>query len=149
MTLIHRSKVDTWLALVLVLGFLGTAAGMVVGVTEGRIPAVVAAIILLVDAPLMLWLPFSIRYGIGAGELRLSCGPFRWRIPVDAIREVRPTRNPLSAPAASLDRLRIDYTVRGKDRMALVSPRNKEAFLEDLALASPGLRLDGDRLTRA
>ncbi len=42
----------------------------------------------------------------------------RGKIPLAAIDEVRPTRNPMSAPAGSLDRLRIDYSHHGQKRFA-------------------------------
>jgi hypothetical protein len=45
------------------------------------------------------------------------------------IRTVTPTRNPLSSPALSLDRLRIDY---GRGRRIMVSPRDPGAFLREL-----------------
>ena len=62
------------------------------------------------------------------------------------IREVRPTTNPLSAPALSLDRLRIDYEEGGRVRSLLVSPKDKEGFLQELRDAVPGSRIEGDRL---
>lgn len=40
-----------------------------------------------------------------------------------------PTRGPLSSPALSLDRLRIEYGKRG---VVLISPREKEAFVRAL-----------------
>ena len=42
---------------------------------------------------------------------------------------IRPTRNPLSSPALSLDRLRIDY---GSGRSIMVSPEDKDKFIGDI-----------------
>ena len=146
--MIHRSKIDMWLIVVLLAGFSIGAFGAVAAVLEGKAPLIVPLIALPVMAALFLWLPFTIRYEIEAAELCIRFGPFRWRIEVRAIREIRPSRNPLSAPAASLDRLRIEYEVRGGHRFALVSPSDKAAFLRDLASIDPGLRVEKDRLTR-
>jgi hypothetical protein len=42
---------------------------------------------------------------------------------------VVPTRNPLSSPALSLDRLRIEY---GQGRAIMISPADKGPFLRAL-----------------
>ncbi|MBN2494986.1 MAG: PH domain-containing protein [Deltaproteobacteria bacterium] len=77
-------------------------------------------------------------YGIRFGSL-----------PLESIDRVYPTRNPLSAPAWSLDRLQIDYrTPEGKERFGLVSPRDRDAFLRELAAAAPHLELRGNTLQR-
>ncbi len=65
-------------------------------------------------------------YTVDRGELKIISGPFRWKVSIDEITSVEPTRSPLSSPALSLDRLRIRY---GKGRRVLVSPADKEGFL--------------------
>ena len=65
-------------------------------------------------------------YTVDENALRIACGPFRWTVPIDAIKSVEATRNPLSSPALSLDRLQIDY---GKRRI-MVSPADKNGFLQ-------------------
>ena len=42
-------------------------------------------------------------------DLVVRSGPFHWTIPLRSVRSVVPTRNPLSSPAVSLDRLRIEH----------------------------------------
>ena len=72
---------------------------------------------------------------------------FRWRVPLDSIVEVLPTHNPLSSPACSLDRLRVNYRNRkGRIRFVLISPREKDEFLRDLADSVSGLELVEDRI---
>jgi hypothetical protein len=57
---------------------------------------------------------------------------------------VVPTRNPLSSPALSLDRLHIRY---GGSRMGImISPVNKAVFLQDLAARVDGLEFESDRV---
>ena len=66
-------------------------------------------------------------YTVDGNMLRVVSGPFRWKVPIDQIRSVQATRNPLSSPALSLDRLRIEY---GKRRRIMVSPADKAGFLK-------------------
>ena len=147
-SVIHHSRIDTWLLVVLVTAFILGAIVTVAAAVEGKVSVIIPAMALPLMAGLFLWLPFTIRYEIGGGSLLIRFGPFRREIPVESIREVQPSRNPLSAPAASLDRLRIDYAIRGGHRYMLVSPKNNLAFLEDLATGGSGLRVEGDRLKR-
>ena len=72
----------------------------------------------------------------------------RWRVPLADIQEVTPTRSAASAPALSLDRLRVEYLKGSESRALLVSPSDKWAFMRDLADATPGLELRGDRVVR-
>jgi hypothetical protein len=62
---------------------------------------------------------------VAGNTLRVACGPFRWKVPIDSIEKVEATRSPLSSPALSLDRLRINY---GKRRI-MVSPSDRAGFL--------------------
>jgi len=72
---------------------------------------------------------FPCEYVFESKNLVVRSGLIRWRIPFNEIDEVKPTRNPLSSPAWSLDRLWISY---GK-RNVMVSPREKKKFLEAIA----------------
>ena len=127
---IHSSKVDTWLILVAAL-----AAGASVGVAvallrEGGVPVVVMVpVVVVLGAGLPLWTLFGTRYELTPGRLRIRCGPFRWNVSLNEICAVTPTRNPLSSPALSLDRLRIDY---GRGSSVMISPRDQARFLAEL-----------------
>jgi hypothetical protein len=59
----------------------------------------------VVVAAAVLFTTFPLNYEIASGELVARSGLMRWRVPLDAIQEVSPSRNPASAPAWSLDRL--------------------------------------------
>jgi hypothetical protein len=91
---------------------------------------------------------YPLNYEITETELVARSGLLRWRVPLADIQEVRPTRSAASAPAWSLDRLRIGYLKGGRSRALLVSPSDKRAFMRDLAAAAPGLELRGDRVVR-
>lgn len=95
-----------------------------------------------------LWLTIPVSYQITADELLVRGGPFHWKIPLDSILQVRPTKNPLSAPAWSLARLHISYRKKAKKNFVLISPKDRQAFCDKLEAATPGLKKDGDGLVR-
>jgi hypothetical protein len=129
-TLTFASKIDGWLWVVLVGSALACfAAAAAVLVTENARGLPIAAAIVILGCALPVWLLASTRYTLTSSELQAHSGPFRWHIALDEIRTVTPTRNPLSSPALSLDRLRIEY---GRERSIMISPRDKETFLREL-----------------
>lgn len=91
---------------------------------------------------------YPLDYQITQTELVTRCGFMRWRVSLADIQEVAPSRSAASAPAWSLDRLRIEYLKGGRSRALLVSPTDRRAFMRDLADAAPGLELRGDRVVR-
>ena len=94
------------------------------------------------------WLPFSASYTLTATDLLVRAAFFRWRVPLDQIIEVFPTHNPLSSPALSLDRLRVNYQrPSGRTWWVMISPKEKKQFLDDLA-QSAGLEWEENRLVR-
>ena len=121
-----RSKVDTWLALlvgaaaILAIYAVGSAA------RAGAMSVVAAIALVLLSAGLPAWILASTRYELSDAWLVIRSGPFRWRIAISDIRSVVPTRNPHSSPALSLDRLRIEY---GQGRAIMISPGDKGPFL--------------------
>lgn len=136
MATVYRSKVDAWLLAVLVLAmsvslvvtFMTFSAGspvawLVVAVTAG------------IGVGLPLWLLLSTRYTLEPRRLVVQSGPFKWHIAVADITSITPSSNPLSSPALSLDRLRIDY---GRSSSLMISPRNKDQFVRDIEAARRG-----------
>jgi hypothetical protein len=97
-------------------------------------------------AALYVGLLFPIRYGINDTHLIVRHGLCRYRIPLADISEVQPTRNPLSSPALSLDRLRIQFG-QGFFKGVMISPAERDRFLNDPAERT-GMKREGDRLLR-
>ncbi|MDX1562212.1 MAG: PH domain-containing protein [Gammaproteobacteria bacterium] len=88
----------------------------------------ISVVLIAVGVLFPLWLMLSLRYFMSDDTLRIRCGPFKWRIPIAAITSVEPVRSVLSAPALSLDRLRIDYS----GRSVMISPEPRGEFLRQL-----------------
>ena len=141
------SKVDWWLGILLVVPPLGALAALGTALANSDPSGIViGAIVCLFVAALYGLLVLPIRYGIGSEELIIRFGVVRQRVRFAAIEEVAPTRNPLSSPALSLDRLAI-RTGPGLMRMTMISPEDQDAFLKMLA-SRAGLRPDAGRLVR-
>jgi hypothetical protein len=142
------SKRDLWLtAVIWGASGLSLAAGIAV-LAEGAPPLLLTFVLLVcVGTPaFMLHVLYTTGYAFDGQELRIRSGPFSFRVPLAEIESVKPSRNPLSSPACSLDRLHVRY--RGSKRGVLVSPADKPGFLHELVTRCPHLRLVGDRVER-
>ncbi len=71
-----------------------------------------------------------IKYVLDDTHLKIYMGPFLYRsIELHSIKKMEMSRNPISSPAASLKRIAIHYNKWG---YVLVSPKNRELFIEDV-----------------
>ena len=116
--------------LVLLLGVIG-----LVLVTE---PGQWRALLILVPVILFfVHLLLTTNYTIEDGQLRIRCGVFRYApIDIASITRITETRNPLSSPALSLDRLNIRY---GNRREVMISPKDKAGFLAAIQRINPAV----------
>lgn len=133
------SKVDLWLAAVLVLATLvaiSVAVAATVSAGMGGLGAWVTPVIMLVVFRAVVW---PIRYDVDPEQLVIHFGFFRKRVPVHEIARVTPSRNPLSSPALSLDRLRIDYR---KGKCVLISPADRAGFALAIRDRAPSAVID-------
>ncbi len=123
-----KSKIDRWLLFLLVAVMVFEVVVMVIAATQLNSPreATVLIVASLAVVALIGSMLLGTHYTVAGDTLRVACGPFRWKVPIDAIQSVEATRSPLSSPALSLDRLRIHY---GKRRI-MVSPSDKAGFLK-------------------
>ncbi len=145
----YVSKRDLWIVAMIWLGALVSAyAGIAQLSTAGPLAARLAALIaLLAAAGFMLWVLYGTHYTLTDAHLLIRCGPFRYRVPLSELDLVQPSRNPLSSPACSLDRLLLKW--RGARKRILISPERKTDFVRDVQRRCPQLKRDGDRLIRA
>jgi hypothetical protein len=147
-TSVYTSKRDTWIVVLLWIGVggMGIAAASVWATSESIGFRLGITLLLLATAGFALWVLYGTYYTLTDSELLIRSGPFRWRVEVDAIVEIFPTRNPLSSPACSIDRLRIRH--RGSGFGVMISPINKAAFLRDVAGRSSVFDLETDNVGR-
>jgi hypothetical protein len=138
------SKVDWWLGLLLVVAPAVTLIATLTAPPSERLEGLLGTAVL---AAVYLGLVFPMSYGLTDSELIVRHGLVRQRIKLADIVEVTPTRNPLSSPALSLDRLRITFG-SGMFKKVLISPAAKAEFLVELALRARLVR-KGDGLARA
>ena len=123
-----KSKIDRWLLLLLVAIMVFEVVVMSIVATQVNSPreATVMIVAALAIVALIGSMLVGTHYTVSGNTLLVACGPFRWKVPIDAIRSVEATRNPLSSPALSLDRLLIHYG----NRRIMVSPSDKAGFLK-------------------
>ena len=145
----YRSKVDWWMYIALGLPLIGGVVAVLAGLTSHRTSTLFAgAGALVFYAAILGLLVLPMRYTIDETELRVRAGRLiDLRIPFSRIISIEPTRNALSSPALSLDRLAVAYKkANGGYTVVRISPTDQRAFLADIMAASPRHRIDGDRL---
>jgi hypothetical protein len=141
------SKIDWWLVPVLCVPPVAAVAVCVASALAGSTTGLLAGgAVTVVIAGIYLGLVFPMRYGLGDTHLAVRFGICRQLIPLADISEVKPTSNPLSAPALSLDRLHVQFGP-GVFETVRISPTERNLFLDELARKS-GLSREGDRLVR-
>jgi hypothetical protein len=127
------SKRDLWLGL-LIWGL------MLLGAVPAFLKPGKGQLIIMIAVILFIgWIWFGTGYEILDDQLKIRCGPFRQRIPLREIKEIKRTRSPLSSPACSLDRMEIKY---GASKRVMISPADKEGFIKLLIEKSPQIHLD-------
>ncbi|KQE93024.1 PH domain-containing protein [Acinetobacter lactucae] len=126
-----RSKIDWWLLLI----FIVTTAIIVMKIYEenhnyslaSNFPHLIFYSLII----LVIWLPiFNTYYVVENNTLIIKSLVFRWKININDITQIEPTHNPLSSPALSLDRLTIYYMKNGEVTSVMISPKDKESFLQ-------------------
>ena len=84
----------------------------------------------------ILYLMVSIKYEINESQLIIHQAMGKMVIDINTIKSIEPTHTILSAPASSLDRLRINYN---KYDDIVISPRRKEEFIRQLQSINPNI----------
>ena len=93
--------------------------------------------IILILHFLLLFMLANIKYVITESQLIIDQSMGKWGkevIDISTIKSIEPTHTILSAPASSLDRLRISYN---KYDDIIISPRRKEEFIHQLQSINP------------
>ncbi|HCA5285696.1 TPA: PH domain-containing protein [Acinetobacter nosocomialis] len=128
-----RSKIDWWLLLIFVVITANIIFKIYQEVHHSSIGTNFSHLMIYSLVILVIWLPiFSIYYVVETNILVIKSLIFRWKINIDDIIQIEPTYNPLSSPALSLDRLKISYMKNGRIAKVMISPKDKEGFLNTL-----------------
>ena len=128
----YRSAVDWWLGLILI-GALLMVAWFAIEpiIKEGKVDwfsFVTMIVVAIIIVPL-----FQIKYVLYEEHMLISMGFYgKVRVRYRDITKMQKTCNPLSSAALSLKRVQIDYVENGMHRMILISPKNRDGFMEIL-----------------
>lgn len=126
-----RSKIDWWLLLI----FIVITANIIMKIYEANHHYSLASnfphLIIYSLIIFVIWLPiFNTYYVVENDTLIIKSLVFRWKININEITQIEPTHNPLSSPALSLDRLKINYMKDGEVTSVMISPKDKEGFFQ-------------------
>lgn len=130
MDLHFEAKRDLWLTAVIWLTALVMLAAAVrlAGFDRWGIAAT-----LVLFAAFLMWIFYGTYYTLSQDRLIVRSGPFRWKVQLEEIVSMQPSRDPIAAPATSLDRIEIRYA---DGRTILVSPARKEEFCAAISAAT-------------
>lgn len=96
-------------------------------------------LIMLLTISFILYTFLSINYKIEKENLNVKCTfIINENIEIKSIRKITETYNPLSSPAASIDRIEIFYN---KFDSILISPKNKKDFIQDILKINPNIEV--------
>lgn len=113
------------------------AAAVAVAAPPPRLVGLGVPAALLLSAAVILWCSVSTVYRVESDDLRIRCGPFRWRVAISTIRRVDVRRSVTAAPALSTERLVLECGPSGK--IYEVSPERAEAFVMALMERNPAI----------
>ena len=138
---VFRSGVDLRIVFVILLGTVGALAAVMAAPSTnaglGKDAAIViAATVAALVLGLFWWTYRSTAYTLHDDTLDVRCGGLHWRVACRDITRVEFTNSVRSAPALSLRRLRVCY---GESGGLVISPRDREAFIEALRRRVPGM----------
>jgi hypothetical protein len=128
---VYKSKIGTGIIIFIVI-VLGLSVYPMIQerIWEGLWPIVLVTIFIV-------YVFSQISYGIEGGTLKVKCGLLMNKTyEISRITKITETNNPISAPAASLDRLEISLA-NGKS--VIVSPKEKSHFIEELKRWNPNI----------
>ncbi len=126
----HSSKVDPLLILLLmsipVFGFVAASLFLLVG------QGLLSFLVFLITVVWPTWVLLSTGYTIRGEYLLARCGPLRYRIAIEEIRNIEPIKTLRPGPALSWDKLCIIYGAMNKK--LYISPADKYTFIYDLGV---------------
>ncbi|HPW99017.1 MAG TPA: PH domain-containing protein [Flavobacterium sp.] len=129
---IYNSKIDWWL----IIPFL---IPIYFGIVEVLNHNKSGWIVIVVTVAFVVFMYRSTYYCIENNTLTVrSMFIVHKKIEISSIRKIYKTRNPLSSPALSLDRIAIVYN---KHDEIMISPKDKIQFIEEMLRLNPGIEV--------
>ncbi|WP_198012049.1 PH domain-containing protein [Gillisia sp. CAL575] len=100
---------------------------------------ILGILLLLVTFALILHMFLTTIYTIDNDKLKIKSGFFSYKpIEISEIKSITKTNNIISSPAASFDRIEIQY---GKFKSIVLSPKDKSNFCKDLNELNPEIKI--------
>ncbi|KAB8125669.1 PH domain-containing protein [Gracilibacillus oryzae] len=146
--MIFRSKVDAFFIrfMTIILLILGAASFFPIFLEEGMaLPEILTLIaVFLIVTSFLLWCVFSVKYAFYQDYLLVKGGPIRSRIRYEKITKAAPTNAVFAGYRilSARDGLEIFYknAIFGSVK---ISPKEKEAFIDELKKRCPDARIEG------
>lgn len=130
----YKSKVDWWFIIILVAGSIVLFQKIYFSLQSYSLYQNFPYLIFYSLIFLLIWLPITTTYYVvDQNFLKVQSMFLKWKIPLESIQKIEQTSNPLSAPALSLDRIKIEYIKNGVCRSIMVSPKNKTEFIKAIS----------------
>lgn len=130
-----HSKKDMWIGSVIWLG-------MVIPFIAFLFDSIWLGVLIMIPIVILTgWVWFGTFYAIDNDNLNIKCGPFREKIPLKDIKNIRETRNAASSAALSLDRIEIKY---GRNKKTIISPVKKSEFIGMIKSKCPDVNINVD-----
>ena len=136
------TKIDAWLVLLVVAGFVAAFAGAAAMWRNYPAEAKFALWVMVSSWALIAVVCAPCRYTLDEDHLVVRSGIVRWRIAYTDVTDIAPSREIWAAPAMSLQRVKIRY---GSGRSMLISPRERERFIAELGRRVQASKISGGR----
>ena len=133
----YKSKIDLWLIIVLTGSSLLLLTLVYRNFDSQNLHADLIFSVLLTALAFLIWLPIPTTYYVVDDDvLKIHSIFLKWEIPLSSIETIEKTSDALSAPALSLDRIKIEYKKVGIHKSIMVSPRNHTEFIKKISFLS-------------
>jgi hypothetical protein len=153
--MVHAGKKQWWLTgpLAVICAAQLVGGGMLLGVAVigGEWPALIPAAALLLAGGMILWILRGTSYEITETSLVIRAGPFRWKVPLEAIADVVPVDGWGGSGlewsfALAIRGLRVRYRKKsGRLTWPIrIAPQDRAAFLLELTERLPELEVGQD-----
>ena len=128
-----KGKIAVWFWMILLAGNASMAYGLLV---SSDVSAEIVAALVVYNA---IFIPIVVRnYVVVDGDrMAIYFGIMKDSMEISEIREIRMTCNPISATAASLDRIEI----RGRRQEMICAVRDRERLIEELVKCNPQIKV--------